>query len=279
MTLLKRCLKAWLPPALADVYKKQARLGVHFRGEFPDWQTAAAHAEGYDSAQILERVRWATRKVVSGQAAGERDSVLFDQTPYPFPVIALLLRAAMENGGRLSVLDFGGALGSSYHQCKDFLKVVSALHWSIVEQAHYVRAGKLEFETETLRFHETVDAASQASPPQAVLVSGVLQYMPDPANVLKSLVSTEAEYIVIDRTPFALDGRQRISTQSVPSSINASSYPLRLFNEEQLKAPLLTRYDEIASFAAVDGALGYGGLKAIFKGFIFKKRKRIKEGS
>ena len=275
---LKRCLKAWLPPVLVDAYKKWARLGVHFRGDFPDWKAAAAHAEGYDSSQILERVRWATQQVVSGKAAGERDSVLFDQTPYPFPVIALLLRAAAENEGRLSVLDFGGALGSTYHQCKDFLREVRTLHWNIVEQAHYVRAGKLGFETESLHFHETVDAASQAWPPQAVLASGVLQYMPDPGDVLKSFVSTEAKYIVIDRTPFALDGRQRISTQSVPSSINASSYPLRLFNEAQLKAPLLPHYDEIAAFPAVDGALGYGSLKAVFKGFIFKK-KRIKEGS
>jgi putative methyltransferase (TIGR04325 family) len=279
MTLLKRCLKAWLPPALADACRKHARLGVHFRGEFSDWQTAAAHAEGYDSAQILERVRWATQKVVSGEAAGERDSVLFEQTPYPFPVIALLLRAAMENGGRLSVLDFGGALGSSYHQCKDFLKELSTLHWSIVEQGHFVRAGKLEFESESLRFHKTVGAVSQASPPQVVLASSVLQYMPDPVEVLKSFVSTEAEYIIIDRTPFALDGRQRISTQSVPSSINGSSYPLRIFNEAQLKAPLLSHYDEIAAFSSVDGTLGYGSLKAVFKGFIFKKKKRIKEGS
>jgi len=279
MTLLKRCLKDWLPPMLADTYKKQARLGVHFRGEFSDWQTAAAQAEGYDSVQILERVRWSTWKVVSGQAAGERDSVLFDQTPYPFPVIAILLRAAMEGGGRLSVLDFGGALGSSYHQCKDFLKEVSPLHWSIVEQTHYVRVGKLEFESESLRFHETVGAASQICSPQVVLASGVLQYMPNPVEVLNSFVSTEAEYIVIDRTPFALDGRQVISTQSVPISISASSYPLRLFNEQQLKMPLLPHYDEIASFPAVDGTLGYGALKAVFKGFIFKKKKRIKERS
>jgi putative methyltransferase (TIGR04325 family) len=275
---MKRYLKAWLPPALVDAYKKRARLGVHFRGDFPDWATAAACAEGYDSAQILDRVRWATQQVVSGKAAGERDSVLFNQKPYPFPVIALLLRAAMENSGHLSVLDFGGALGSSYHQCRDFLGGLHTLNWSIVEQAHYVHAGKLEFESESLRFYEAVSAATQASHPQVVLASGVLQYMSDPGDVLRSFVSSEAEYIVIDRTPIALDGRQVISTQSVPRSINLSSYPLRLFNEDELKAPLLSRYDEIASFPAVDGILGYGSLKAIFKGFIFKKKKEIKDG-
>jgi putative methyltransferase (TIGR04325 family) len=273
--MLKRYIKDWLPPAIADAYKKRTQSGIHFRGQFQDWETAASNAEGYDSLQILERVHWATQQVISGKAAGERDSVIFDRPPYSFPVIAVLLRAAMENEGNLSVLDFGGALGSSYHQCKDFLSTVRALHWNIVEQSHYVRSGKLEFESESLRFHETLNAASQASPPQVVLASSVLQYMPDPEDVLESFVSTCAEYIVIDRTPFALDGRQRISTQLVPSSINTSSYPLRLFNEGQLKAPLLSHYDEIASFPAVDGTLGYGSLKAIFKGFIFKKKKQI----
>lgn len=278
MGIIKRYLKACLPPALVEVYKKRARMGILFVGDFPDWDTAATHAEGYDSEQILERVYLATQQVVSGKAAGERDSVLFDRTPYPFPVIAVMLRAAIENHGHLSVLDFGGALGSTYYQCKDFLGMASVLKWNIVEQTHYVRVGKREFESESLRFYDTVDIASQVSPPQVVLASSVLQYLSDPDTVLKSFVSSEAEYIVIDRTPFAMDGRPHISTQLVPSSINSSSYPLRLFTEIQLKAPLLPYYDEIASFPAVDGTLGYGSLKAVFKGFIFKKKKVIKEG-
>lgn len=278
MTLLKRRLKPWIPPALTDAFKKWKREGVHFRGNFPSWSKAAANAQGYDSEQILERVRRATQQVVSGKAAGERDSVLFDQTPYPFPVIALLLRAAMENNGYLRVLDFGGALGSSYYQCKDFLGMTKVLNWNIVEQPHFVRIGKLEFESNSLHFYDSVPVASQTSPPMVVLASGVLQYMPDPVEVLRSLISTQAEYIVIDRTPFALNGRQVISTQLVPSSIGASSYPMRIFNEEDFKAPILSQYNEIAYFPAVDGTLGYGSLKAVFKGFIFKKKNRIKEG-
>lgn len=278
MAFLKRCMKAWAPPALTDAYRKWRGLGIHFSGDFPDWPSAAAHAEGYDAAQILERVSWATQQVVDGKAAGERDSVLFDETPYPFPLIALLLRSAMENDGRLSVLDFGGALGSSYFQCRGFLGSLSVLRWSVVEQGHYVEAGRRQFENENLLFYETVSAAAKAAPPNVVLASGVLQYVPDPEKVLRSFVATGADYIVIDRTPIALDGRQVISTQSVPRSINPSSYPLRLFNEDHLKAPLLACYGELASFQAVDGILGYGPLKAVFKGFIFKKKNESKEG-
>lgn len=275
--ILKRYLKNWLPPVLVDAYKKWARLGVYFRGDFKDWETAVANSDGYDKNIILDRVILASRQVVSANAACERDAVLFDQIPFPFPLIALLLRAAAENNGYLSVLDFGGALGSSYHQCKNFLSTVNVLRWNVVEQLHFVRAGKLEFESEVLHFYKTVIAASQASPPDVVLASSVLQYMRDPFLVIKSFVATGAEYIIIDRTPFSLDGRQKISTQLVPSSINASSYPLWLFDEKELKEPLLSNYDEIACFPAVDGTLGYGTLKAVFKGYIFKKKKQCKE--
>jgi putative methyltransferase (TIGR04325 family) len=277
MVTTKQALKALTPPFLVDCYRKWRGLGVHFKGEYPDWLSATAHAEGYDAERILERVCWATKQVVSGSAAGERDSVLFDQVPYPFPIISVLLRAAMENGGQLSVLDFGGAMGSSYHQCKDFLGALETLHWGIVEQPHYVRVGQLEFEKGALRFYESVETAVRSARPHVILVSGVLQYLPDPELALMEFVAIGAEYIIVDRTPISLDGRQVISTQRVPSSINPSSYPLRLFNEETLKAPLLGGYKQIATFPTVDGVLGYGALMADFKGFIFKKKNESKD--
>jgi putative methyltransferase (TIGR04325 family) len=271
--LIKQFIKAWVPPAIVEMYRGRTQSGIYFKGSFPDWQSAAEQSEGYDSKRILELVAGATRQVISGEAAGERDSVLFETPPYPFPVIAALLRAAMENECRLTVLDFGGALGSSYHQCKNFLGKLEFLSWNIVEQPHYVLTGKAEFETDSLRFHESIRGACQEFQPDVVLASGVLQYVPDALGVVDSFISTGAEYVIIDRTPFSLSGSDIISTQLVPKAIGVSSYPLRLFNEELLKDRLLNKYDEIASFPALDGVIGRGALKAAFKGFIFKKKQ------
>lgn len=265
-------LKGLTPPFVADFYRFIRGSGIQFCGSYPDWAAAEKHAEGYDAGQILEKVRQATHRVIRDEAACERDSVLLDTVPYPFPLIAVLLRAALENHGRLNVLDFGGALGSSYYQCRDFLGQVSPLRWCVVEQSHYVACGQREFENDTLRFFESVEACAQAAPPHLILASGVLQYMPDPAQILGLFVQTGADYIVIDRTPVSISGKQIISVQSVPSSINQSSYPLWLFNEGQLKGPLLHDYEEIARFDAVDGTLGTGQLKAEFKGFVFRRR-------
>lgn len=268
-------LKGLVPPYVADIYRLLRGGGIQFRGSYQDWATAEKHAEGYDAGQILEKVCLATHQVIRGEAACERDSVLFEAAPYPFPMIAVLLRAALEQHGRLNVLDFGGALGSSYYQCRDFLARVSPLCWCVVEQSHYVECGRREFESEALRFYESVGDSAMAAAPHVILASGVLQYMPDPAQVLGLFVRTGADYIVIDRTPISSSGKQIISVQSVPRAINQSSYPLWLFNEEQLKAPLLHDYEEIARFDAVDGTLGSGRLKAEFKGFVFRKRKEI----
>ena len=256
------------------MYRQQRGGGIQFRGNYSDWASAEQHAEGYDAAQILEKVRQATHKVIRGEAACERDSVLFDRVPYPLPLIAILLRAALENNGSLNVLDFGGALGSSYFQCRDFLTQVLPLRWCVVEQLNYVECGRREFENDILGFFDSIESAASAARPQVILASGVLQYMPNPDQILGHFAQTCADYIVIDRTPFSLSGKQIISVQTVPESINRSSYPLWLFNADRLRAPLMDGYEEVANFDAVDGVLGVGDLGAQFRGLVFQKKQK-----
>ena len=42
-----------------------------------------------------------------------------------------------------------------------FLDAIPNLLWSVVEQPHFVRCGRLEFETERLRFFESIADACQ----------------------------------------------------------------------------------------------------------------------
>lgn len=274
---LKNILKNILPPFVWNLFRSLFLDQIKFEGTYSDWYSASQASEGYDSESILSNVCYATSKVKAGDFAFERDAVLFEKGEYPFPLITVLLHAAIENGGRLNVLDFGGALGSSYYQCRSFLGVVAQLRWCVVEQTHFVECGKREFENGVLSFYESVDAVVGEVSPDVVLVSGVLQYIPEPEAVLQALIRMGASYIVIDRTPFADDGKQVISVQKVPKTINRSSYPLWLFSEEALKKPLLQTYTEIASFDAVDGVLGVGKLKAHFKGMVFRKIAPEKE--
>ena len=270
---MKSFIKQITPPAVLNTYRRMKGGGVRFKGSFSTWQEALQYADGYQEEHILEKVREATSIVIQGNAACERDSVLFDRAQYPFPLIATLLRAAMENSGRLTVLDFGGALGSSYYQCRDYIECISPLRWCIVEQVKYTEVGKRKFQNDTIRFYDSVEQCSAEQSPQVVLFSGVLQYLNNPFSILKSVDRIGVDYIVIDRTPFTISGKQVITVQVVPDNLVRSSYPAWLFNEQEIRDVLANNYEEIATFDAVDGEIGYGKMKAKFKGIVFRRKR------
>ena len=101
------------------------------------------------------------------------------------PLLASLLGVAARDGGRLHVLDFGGAFGSTCMQHRTALAGLTECTWHIVEQEHFVAAGKAEFSTDTLHFHSTPEEAFNAAPINVILLSSVLQYLPDPYSLLK----------------------------------------------------------------------------------------------
>ena len=228
--------------------------GIRFEGEFETWDEAASQCGGYDDAAILAKVLDATLKVKRGDAACERDSVLFDHMHYSWPVLAALMWAAARNSGNLSVLDFGGALGSSYFQSRKFLWGLSAVCWSVVEQPHYVEAGRALIQDHRLRFYGQVEECLHEQAPNVILLSGVLQCIADPYGLLATLLASGCDMVILDRTCYVNKGRkERISIQHVPSSIYSASYPCRFFVEENMLATFeAAGYDLVERFAALD---------------------------
>ena len=245
---IKIAAKKWMPPALIGHLKPLLRHGVYYSGNYSDWATASTHASGYDSAMILERVKQATAKVSKGEAKYERDSMLFEKVQHSFPVLAGLLRAACENGNQLSVLDFGGSLGSSYYQCRDFLSTLSLLKWGIVEQENFVKCGREGFENEHLKFYYTIAECIQQAKPNVVLLSGVLQYLPEPYVVVDEILNSGIPYVIIDRTVYSGAKQDRIAVQHVPASIYKASYPIRIFGEQSIHNSFHGGYKLIADF-------------------------------
>ena len=270
---LKQLVKDWLPPAAISLCQRLQGKGVAYSGDYASWQVALANSTGYDSDIILKKVSSALMKVKSGEAVFERDSVLFDKVEHSFPLLAGLLRVASENEGKLSVLDFGGSLGSTYFQCRDFLSVLPQLNWCIVEQEKFVGKGRDFFESDQLRFFYTMQESVDYIQPNVALLSSVLQYIQNPLDVIKSLISTDVQYIVIDRTPFsALSNKNWLCVQHVPSEIYQASYPCWIFSEAWFKQCLLDQFEVITDFEGSDGNGHVDGLPFQFKGMIWKRR-------
>jgi len=230
---IKAAFRAFVPPIVTDMIRRRSA-AVTFAGDYADWRAARAHASGYDSQEILRRVAAATRKVVSGESAYERDSVTFDHIEYSWPLLASLLQVALERKS-LRVIDFGGSLGSTWRQnCRFLERLAIPMTWTVVEQGHFVALGREEFSTNVLRFEHTIADAARHSGADVILFASSLCYVEDPAQFLREAAGTSAQFLIIDRLPVVPGRRDRIAVQRVSEPIYTASYPVRLFGEESL---------------------------------------------
>lgn len=230
---MRRLLKLWLPPILLKLYLSLNISGNRFLGEYSSWEEASKKTKGYDGEGIFEKVKQSALKVKNGEAACERDSVLFDELQYSWPSLACLMYVAACKEGRLSVLDFGGSLGSSYFLNKFFFNDLN-VEWSVVEQPHFVEFGKKEIADSVLKFYVDLNECFLERKPNCLFLSGVIQYLEDPYQWLESFVDSKIDFILIDRMPFSKIKKEFIQIQEVSSSIYEANYPLHILSEEKV---------------------------------------------
>lgn len=269
MTFVRSILTECMPPVITRGLQKWRSGGNRFKGDFPSWEAALARCTGYDAEHILAKVLEATLKVRRGEMAFERDSVVFDEIEYAWPVTAGLMWAAARNGGKLNVLDFGGALGSSYFQNRKWLQSLPEVQWNVVEQAHFVESGQLHIQDAQLRFYKTIKECLAEKTPNVVLLSSVLQYLQSPDATLEELSNAGATCLIVDRTPITPLGKDRILLQHVPPSIYMASYPMRVFSKQNLLNRLSENWCLIASHMCPEASVrSEENFEFSFQGFI-----------
>lgn len=248
--------------------KSPAAVSPHqpgWHGDYASWDQARCSCSGYSDEAIFRKTLDAARRVRDGNAVYERDSMVFDRVAYSWPLLAGLMWAAARGGGVLDVLDFGGALGSTYYQNHKFFSGLQRVRWSIVEQPRYVAVGREEFENGQLRFYESIDACRRNETPNVVVLSSVLPFLESPHRVLSQFLVRPFEYVIIDRTAFWHGDRDRLGIQVAPPEIFEASYPMWVFSLSQFREHIrgVEIVEEFESFE--DGLFGF-----MFRGYILK---------
>lgn len=267
----RSAVRDWIPPIALRIASRLRRSHGFF-GDYPSWKEAMRASSGYDAEHILEKVKDALLKVKRGQAIYERDSVLFDRVEYSWPLLTGLLWVASLNENRLNVLDFGGSLGSSYFQNRQFLLHLKELSWSVVEQEHFVRCGRKYFQDDTLQFYASIEESLALGNPTVLLLSSVLPYIEKMDDVLSDMLGRGISYAIVDRTSFVTRGADRITVQRVPSWIYDASYPCRFLDERRfLRTFAEAGYELVVDFETSDRA----NIPSVFKGFIFRRLSNV----
>jgi putative methyltransferase (TIGR04325 family) len=257
-------LHGWLPPAFVKIVRKIRRRRAFF-GDFRTWGEALAASKGYADQTILAKVVSATREAAAGRGRWDRDGAVFDTMEVNAPLLAALRRIAEIEKGQLDLVDFGGALGSTWRQHREALRDLGRIRWRVVEQPHYVEAGQ-EFADAVLAFYGSLNEALAEGSVSTVLFSSVLPYVELPHALLAEVAGRGVRHVIIDRTSFAADGRERIVVQRVPSELGGGSYPCRLFARDALLAPLASHYRLVGEWPGFDDV----DPCAVFRGFCFE---------
>ena len=228
---VKERVKQWLPPVILSILKWYYKGSIRISGPYLSWEEASNKSSGYDDNEIFRKVSQASILVKNGQVAYERDSVVFSKFDYSWPLLSALMWVASQEKGSLRVLDFGGSLGSSYFQNRNFTTGLNEIKWGVVEQNNFVQFGKDNIEGSTIKFFNTISECAIAIKPNVILLSSVLQYLEKPYEILKELKKINSNFMIIDRTPFTNRQDDIICIQHVPKSIYKASYPLWLFSK------------------------------------------------
>jgi putative methyltransferase (TIGR04325 family) len=241
--------------------------GIYFgwHGNYDSWQEAQSRCIGYDSEVILRKVRSSLMMVKEGKAVFERDSVIFTKPEYSYPLLTGLMLVAAKNKGKLNIIDFGGSLGSTYYQNKQFLDSIYEVNWCIVEQPGFVKVGNDDFASERLHFFGSIEDCLGKFSIDAILFSSVLQYLEEPYKLLDKIKQLKFKHIIIDRTPLVL-GKDRITVQRVNRMIYKASYPCWFFNKRKFSDYLVPEYRLVTDFEAIDRS----NISSEFMGFVFE---------
>jgi len=275
MSQFRQQIKSLMPPIISNWWSGIRGYRMHYVGPFDSWQEAAVAADGYDAAEISQRVLTATLKVQENRAAFERDGVAFDHQQYHWPLLSSLLWISNQTNRSLRVLDFGGSMGGVFLQHEPMLAECS-VDWRIIEQPDYVDLSRQNIQHPALSFHLSVDEANSDGQANVALLGSVLQYLQFPEHILTELNATKIKYLIIDRTPFITPSngktQRRFFVQQVAPQLYKASYPIQLLAKSELLEQLAPEWRVVTELPAAEGTqVTDSGLAFEYSGLLLER--------
>lgn len=224
---LHKRLRSLLAPLVRRVIPSR----LPMKGPYGGYLLAMAETIGYDSPLVTQQVEEATRAVIEGRAIYERDGTAFAARP-SLPIHTALGSLLAPSS---TIADFGGGLGGLYINAPELFP--PGCRCLVIEQHSMVVAGRRLASAHALaiEFFEADDLS--AIPPVDVLVlSSVLQYLPDPWPLLNALLhQLRPRSVIVDRTAVRR-GDSRWFVQTNPGYYeHPVTYPIQVLDCDRLR--------------------------------------------
>jgi putative methyltransferase (TIGR04325 family) len=264
MKLIKKILKLLMPSILMILYKKLIAKKSFIYG-FSDWNSAVVKSTTYNTEDVFKKTLSSARKVRDGLAVYERDSVIFNKIQYDWALLSSLMFITNVHN-RLNVLDYGGALGTTYRQNKKFFDLLDCKKsWIILEQKRFVDIGKHEFSNNELSFINSLDELNDSI--DLVLLGSSICYFEKPYGVLANLIKLKPNFILITKTPFSDLDEDNLSIQIIRPSIYNATYPVWTFSKNKFMNYMVSSYNLVEEW---EDQLQHTDDDRVLMGMLFK---------
>jgi putative methyltransferase (TIGR04325 family) len=269
-------LKSILPPVVVSCIRairerrmmRRQTASYGWFGDYASWAEASADTTGYQTGEILQKALEAELKVRRGEAAFERDTVAFDKPDHCWATVSALLYCAAASHGSLKVVDFGGALGSTWSQYRQLWPALREVRWGVVELPAYVATGKECLQGAGLTFHGDLAEAVESTCANVFYSSATLQYLEKPYEFLEHISGLGFEFICLDRIGCTPDGSDHITVQRVDPTFYDASYPCWFLSREKIRLTLGYQYECQFEFETRDRA----NIPSTFRGLLYRKK-------
>ena len=196
-------------------------------GNYKTYAEALKKSNGYDGLEILSKVEDAIIRTIEEENIWERDGFIF-QNPQPQLEIVNIIKNLKNKN--LSIVDFGGGLGTLYLNNRELFKSVNRYY--VIEQNNFVVSGENISKKYNLpiKFKKSLDEIEFI--PDLIIFSSVLQYIPNLEEVLIKANKIAPKKIVIDRTCYTKKSKMKWHIQLNECYYEKTiSYPIRPLNK------------------------------------------------
>ena len=277
MKALQKIIKKITPPIFIEIVKgiffsKKSKYGFH--GNYTCWEEVSKQVTGWETDIIFDKINQSTNQLEKKDGSFERDGEIISSTNQNFPLIYSLINSINIEKKELSIIDFGGSLGTHYKRYRQFINNGIKISWAIVEQKKYVDYAKKVNKNLELNFHYSISESLKINNYSTFFSSGTIQYIEKPYKLMDEIMEYNFSTIVFDRIFFLNDVNDRICIQTVnPKLFYHASFSVWLFNETKFKKHMSKKYTLILEFMSEDGDNQIEGIRIYHKGFYYKLKK------
>ena len=222
---------------------------------YESFEAALADSNSYEDPRLIEVVKEKTKRYRESLAASRSRVIETRQT-----VQNMFVLSYVEPELPVNVLEVGGACGAACFEMQMLLPA-RIRHWAIVETPAMASAGESSIRDPLISFHSDHTSAAEAlDESDLIIAQGVLQYAPDPVQMLRDLFALDFSFVYITRTavsnhdtPIFIRQETDLSAHGPGALPNAptgkSTQPLTLVSFNSLVSVVPPTYEVLFNFS------------------------------